>query len=194
MKPLTLVKQLSVLIMLSLFLVPGGGIAAEKPRYQRTVEKYQIPDVTLINQSRQKIKLLELLETDKPILLDFIYGTCTTICPILSAGFSNMQRKLGEKSEQIQLISFTIDPEYDTPEVLAEYLEKYQSKPGWDFFTGTREDIDKVMHAFDAFVPDKMSHYPIMFLRAPDSDEWVRIYGLIGTAELMREYQQLLQH
>ena len=47
--------------------------------------------------------------------------------------------------------------------------------------------------AFDAYVPDKMSHRPVMFLRAPDTEEWVRIYGLVSTRELMEEYQKLLE-
>ena len=166
------------------------GEAKEK-RYQRTEVAYAVPDVVLINQDREKVRLVELLSSGKPVLLDFIYGTCTTICPILSAGYSNMQRKLGDDPEQVQLVSISIDPEHDTPAVMTEYLERYQAKPGWDFLTGSREDIDKVMHAFDAYVQDKMSHYPLTLIRAPGGDYWVRIYGLVGTRELMEEYEGL---
>lgn len=166
---------------------------AKEKRYQRTEEVYKVPDVVLVNQDREKVRLVELLDSGKPVLLDFIYGTCTTICPILSAGYSNMQRKLGDNPEQIQLVSISIDPEHDTPAVMTEYLERYQAKPGWDFLTGSRKDIDKVMHAFDAYVQDKMSHYPLTLIQAPGGDYWVRIYGLVGTAELMQEYQDLYE-
>jgi protein SCO1/2 len=104
----------------------------------------------------------------------------------------SLQRKLAPDQEKVQLVSISIDPEYDTPEVMTEYLEKYQAKPGWMFLTGTRKDIDKVMRAFDAYVPNKMAHYPITFLHAPSADRWVRIYGLIGTSDLMKEYQGLV--
>jgi len=186
-------SSLALLVFFSLLLAalaPGRAQAAER-RYKRTVEKYVVPDVTLINQNREKIKLAEILNADKAVLLDFIYGTCTTICPVLSAGFSNMQRKLGADSDKVQMISISIDPEYDTPEVMAEYLARYRAKPGWMYLTGAREDINQVMHAFDAYVQDKMSHYPITFLRAPGDTHWVRIYGLIGTKDLLKEYEQL---
>lgn len=165
---------------------------AESKRYQRSEEKYVIPDVTLISQDRKKVRLVELLDPGKPVLVDFIYGTCTTICPILSAGYSSLQRKLGDDADKVLLVSISIDPEYDTPEVMSEYLKRYQAKPGWLFLTGTREDIDKTMRAFDAYVPNKMAHYPITFMRGPGRDHWLRIYGLIGTSDLMKEYQGLL--
>lgn len=186
-------KTLIALLVTGLLLssLAAVDVSAKEKRYKRTEEVYTVPDVVLVNQDREKVRLVELLNSDKPVFLDFIYGTCTTICPILSAGYSNMQRKLGDNSEQVQLVSVSIDPEYDTPAVMTEYLERYQAKPGWDFLTGSREDIDKVMHAFDAYVQDKMSHYPLTLIRSPEGDRWVRVYGLIGTSELMQEYEVL---
>ena len=103
-----------------------------------------------------------------------------------------MQKKLGSDAANVQMVSISIDPEYDTPEVMAEYLARYRAKPGWMYLTGTRENIDKAMRAFDAYVPNKMTHYPLTLLRAPGGDSWVRIYGLIGTADLLDEYRKLL--
>lgn len=134
----------------------------------------------------------DFLNSDKPVVLDFIFGTCTTICPVLSAGFSNMQKKLGPEVENVRLVSISIDPEYDTPEVMRKYLERYKAKPGWDFFTGTRENIDAAMRAFDAYTPNKMSHFPITFLWLPGNEKWVRIYGMISTKDLMNEYSLLI--
>jgi protein SCO1/2 len=76
---------------------------------------------------------------------------------------------------------------------MKKYLKNYRAKPGWDFLTGSRGDIDSVMRAFNAYVPDKMSHYPIMFMRGPGSEQWVRIYGLIGTADFIREYKLVVK-
>lgn len=161
--------------------------------YRRTVETYTVPDVTLVNQDRKKVKLRDLLRSEQPVMLDFIYGTCTTICPVLSAGYVSLQRRLGPDTAGVRMISVSIDPEHDTPAVMKEYLKRYSAKPGWDFLTGSRDDIDRVMRAFDAYVPNKMSHYPIVLLRRPGTDQWVRIYGLISTSELYREYQGLVK-
>jgi protein SCO1/2 len=180
-----------LVISMVLIIFVATNAVAEQKRYKRTEETYVVPDVVLINQDREKIHLVELLNSDKPVLVDFIYGTCTTICPILSAGYSNLQRKLAPDPEQVRLISISIDPEYDTPEVMTEYLARYQAKPGWDYLTGSREDIEKVMHAFDAYVQDKMSHFPLTLIRTPGGNKWIRIYGLVGTSELMKEYAAL---
>jgi protein SCO1/2 len=169
----------------------GPAFSASNPGYRRTVEKYTVPDVTLVNQDGKKVKLLSLINSGKPVMLDFIYGTCTTICPVLSAGFTNLQNKFGKDSSKVQLISVTIDPEYDTPAIMKDYLKRFRAKPGWDFLTGSREDIDRVMRAFDAYVPNKMSHYPLTLLKAPGSDQWIRIYGMVGMSVLMTEYKEL---
>jgi protein SCO1/2 len=179
--------------LLALIVLLGTGVAASADtRYQRTVENYTIPDVVLVDQQGKKVRLRELLDVDKAVLVDFVYATCTTICPVLSAGFSSFQRRLGDEASAPHLISITIDPEHDTPELMAAYLGRYRAKPGWDFLTGTREDIDLVMHAFDAYIANKMDHYPITFLKGPGKSEWVRIYGLLGTADLIKEYRALL--
>jgi len=178
-------------IILIFVFFTGQALGESKPKYKRSVEKYTVPDVTLVNQDGKKVKLHTLINSGKPVMLDFIYGTCTTICPVLSAGFTNLQNKLGQDAAKVQLISVTIDPEYDTPAVMKDYLKRFRAKPGWDFLTGSRENIDRVMRAFNAYVPNKMAHYPLTLLKAPNSDQWVRIYGMVGMSVLMTEYKEL---
>jgi protein SCO1/2 len=165
----------------------GVGWTADSPRFTRTDVTVEAPKVTLIDQDGEKVDFHALLTGDKPVFVDFIFATCTTICPVLSAGYTSIQRKLGDNLDSVALVSITIDPENDGPEELTEYLERYHAKPGWEFLTGTRADIDKVMRAFDAFVPDKMSHRPLLFIRTPSDGTWVRLYGFAGSADLMAE-------
>lgn len=180
----------ALLFALTAALTPLAAADAAEERYTRTVEDYTAPDVTLVDQTGRPVRLREIVAGPSTVILDFIYGTCTTICPILSAGFASLQRRLGDEAEAIRLVSVSIDPEHDTPEIMARYLERYRARPGWDFLTGSREDIDSVMRAFKAYVPNKMAHFPVTFLRQRDG-RWVRIYGLIGTAELLAEYRRV---
>lgn len=182
--------QISSLVVIFLFvcIIPISPTHAADIRYKRSIEKYNIPDVVLINQDGKKVRLQSLLNSDVPVIVDFIYGTCTTICPVLSAGFVNLQRKLDADNQKVRLISITIDPENDSPKVMKEYLKRYRAKPGWDFLTGSRADIDTVMRAFNAYIPDKMSHYPLNMIRMPKGGNWVRLFGLMSTKEFMNEY------
>jgi len=182
-------KPISMLlvILLSLTAFAAGVARADGPKYKRTVESYIVPDVVLVDQDGGRVTLRKLLDSDKPVIVEFIFGTCTTICPILSAGYANLQRNLGADTRKVLLVSVTIDPENDTPRVMSEYLKRYKAKPGWDFLTGTRADIDEVMRAFNAYVPNKMSHRPLTFIRATEDGRWVRINGLMSTSEFMEE-------
>lgn len=181
----------AMLLAALLFQLPGGAAAAAKP-YKRSVERYTVPDVVLVNQDGRKVNLRKLLASDKPLIVDFIYATCTTICPVLSAGFTNLQKKLAGSAHQPQLVSITIDPENDTPKIMKAYLQRYRAKPGWDFLTGSRADIDKVMYAFNAYIPDKMSHYPLNLIRSPRDGSWVRLYGIMSSREFLEEYQAVV--
>ena len=188
------VKFFAVVSVLAFILHPqSGSCGSDRPEYKRTVHGYVVPAVTLANQDGKKVNLKTFLKQDKVVIMDFIFGTCTTICPVLSASFVNFQNKLGAEASRVSLVSISIDPEHDTPKVLKKYLSKYRAKPGWDFFTGSREDIDKVMNAFDAYVSDKMQHYPLTFIYSPVQDRWFRIDGLVATSELMEEYHKAKQ-
>jgi protein SCO1 len=178
-------------LMLILFLFIMVNQAMAGPKYQRTIVDYQIPDVTLVNQDGERINLKTFLDTEKPVILDFIYGTCTTICPVLSIGFSHFQKKLGPEADKVRLVSISIDPDNDTPLVMKEYLQRYNAGEGWDFLTGKRDDIISVMRAFDAYVTNKMNHYPLTFLHRPGEKNWIRINQLLSTSDLMTEYELL---
>jgi len=179
-----------IALLVTMTLLPATLFAAEMPRYTRSTHPYSIPDVVLVDENGKRVRLKGLLETDQPVVVDFIYGTCTTICPILSAGYSHLQRKLGDKSASVSLVSITIDPEHDSPAVLKDYLQRYRAKPGWTFLTGSRKDIERVMLAFDAFFRDKMDHQPLTFIRSPEDDHWIRLYGLLSGVDFMNEYKK----
>jgi protein SCO1/2 len=180
---------------MSVFLTMMSGsppvVAADaKQRFTRDEVTVEAPAVTLIDQNGDTVDFKAALTSDRPVFVDFIFATCTTICPVLSAGYTSIQRKLGDDRERVHLISITIDPEHDGPEELTGYLERYRAQSGWDFLTGTRADIDAVMRAFDAYVPDKMSHKPLLFIRSPKDDSWVRLYGFARSSDLMAELER----
>ncbi len=78
-------------------------------------------------------------------IADFIYTTCPGPCPMISSRMSELQKPL-EKTE-VHLVSFSVDPEKDTPAILRSYAERLQADPGrWDFLTGPKSAIYKLSH------------------------------------------------
>jgi protein SCO1/2 len=159
---------------------------------KRSTSVYPIPDVTLIDQDAKKVELKALLNSEKPVMLNFIFATCTTICPVLSAGFAEFRRRLGTDAADVQFVSITIDPEHDTAEVLKKYGERFGAERGWAFLTGKRVDIDRVMKAFGAYVTNKMNHRPVTYMRAPGTETWVKVDGLMGGSDYATEYAKLI--
>jgi protein SCO1/2 len=73
-------------------------------------------------------------------IADFVFTSCPGPCPMISSRMSELQRPL-EKSD-VHLVTFTVDPETDTPEVLRDYAQRLHAKPGrWDFLTGDKGAI-----------------------------------------------------
>ena len=159
----------------------------------RSTASYEVPDVTLVNQDGEKVQLSELLDTDQPVMLNFIFTTYTAICPAMSATFAGVQKELGDDSQKLRMISVSIDPEYDTPERLREYAERFQAGPQWQFLTGDIEDIVAVQKSFDVYRGNKMSHEPTTLLRKSATDPWVRLDGIASATEIVAEYRQLAE-
>lgn len=162
-----------------------------KGSYKKSLHRYTIPNVTLLNQDGKKVNIRSLIDSGKPVIIDFIYTTCNTICPVLSASFTNIRRELGKDADKVQLISISIDPEHDRPEQMKKYLSRFTKGKGWDFLTGSKEDIHRVLQALDAEVPDKMAHEPIYLIHGSHADEWVRIKGLLGKTDLLAELREV---
>jgi protein SCO1/2 len=161
----------------------------QQKSFVRSEHHYVIPDVVLKDQDGKSMPLQEILaDGDKPVMLNFIFTTCTTICPVLSASFSQLQEALGDETDEVQMVSISIDPEYDSPEKLHEYAERFHAGESWTFYTGDLPDIVTVQKAFDVYRGDKMNHPPVSFMRTRPKAPWIRFEGFASIQDLMHEY------
>jgi len=179
------------LVILPLLLSPLH--AETEKQFNSSYKNFDVPEVVLTDQDGREVPLPELLASHEPYAMSFIFTTCTTICPIMSATLAHLRRELGDEARDLQLISVSIDPEYDTPRRLKEYAERYRAGERWTFLTGQLEDIHAVQKTFTGFVSDKMDHWPVYILKSPGSRQWLVIDGLVSGADLAREYRLMMQ-
>jgi protein SCO1/2 len=158
-----------------------------KGDYATKVSTVPTPNVTLLGQDGEEHALVALLDVDKPVMLNFIFTSCTTICPVMTSTFVEVEKLLGSDREQVQMVSISIDPEYDTPGRLAEYAEARGAGEPWTFLTGDLASIRLTQTAFDAYRGNKMNHVPITFLRASGEEPWLRIDGFAAASDNVRE-------
>jgi protein SCO1 len=147
------------------------------PPMTRSTVNYKVPDVTLVRADGARVNFAHELDDGRPVLLNFIYTTCTTICPVMTQTFAEVQKRLGRDAAKVKMVSVSIDPEEDTPARLTEYAKRYQAGAQWAFYTGSAEASIVVQRAFDAYRGDKMNHAPLTFFRSARGQPWVRLDG-----------------
>lgn len=161
---------------------PGGN------HYERSMRSYTIPDVVLVDADARPVRLRELLATEDPVMVNFIFTTCSTICPVMVKVFADVPSRLGAAAKDLRMVSISIDPENDTPAQLKTYAKAMGADKRWSFLTGRVADIANVQRAFGTYSGDKMTHEPLTLIRHAKSTSWLRIDGFANPDELAREY------
>jgi protein SCO1/2 len=103
-----------------------------------------LPDFALVTHRGEPIGLAEL--AGRPFVADFIFTRCAGICPGMTARMAQLQRRL---DPGVRLVSFTVDPEHDTPAALSRYAREAGAGAGWFFVTGARAELYRL--ATDGF-------------------------------------------
>ena len=165
--------------------------AEQEPEFTRSEANYQIPDITLVRKDGQKLSFLKELDDGRPVFLNFIFSSCSAICPMLSHTFSQVQTQLEKDKQKFHLVSVSIDPEHDSPATLTEYAKKFKAGANWDFYTGSQKDSIAIQKAFNAFRGDKMNHASLVFMRSAPGQPWVRLEGLLSSKTLIQEFNNL---
>lgn len=159
---------------------------------KRSNVQVELPKLKVVRVDDKPVMFADEIDDGRPVILNFIYTTCTAICPISSSTFMQLQKKLGKDSSKVHLVSISIDPEQDTPAQLRKYAKKYHAGPGWDHYTGTTEASLAIQGAFNVYRGDKMSHDPVTFVRLAPGKSWLRIDGFATADGLLQDYQSLL--
>ena len=137
------------------------------------------PNVTFTTHQGKSVRFYDDLIKGKIVAVDLIYTTCKYACPLETARLAQVQRLLGDRmGRDVFFYSITIDPDHDTPAVLAEYAEKYRAGPGWLFLTGAKADIELVGRKLGIYAgPDPTNadgHVPYLLVGNQATGQWMR--------------------
>ena len=152
---------------------------------------YRMPEVTVVDTRGRSVRLPGPMDSDMPILVNFIYTTCSTICSTQTATLAELQRQIAARGSKARFVSFTIDPDNDTPQRLAAFARQFSIERDWDFYSGDFKDLVRVQQAFDVYRGSKVSHPPVVLLRRSRDAPWVRVEGFATPSDLLAVYQKL---
>jgi protein SCO1/2 len=158
--------------------------APEKTEVQE-LGHLNIPDVPVIDQDGKPRQFYTDLVKDKVVAVNFVFTTCTTICPPMGANFAKLQKLLGDRSgRDVHLISVSVDPSTDTPERMKAWGQKFGAGPGWTLVTGDRDEITRLLKSLGVYTPSISDHSPLVLLGNDARHQWTRAYGLAAPAKL----------
>jgi protein SCO1/2 len=144
-----------------------------------------LPAVSLIDQHGATVSLASL--KGKPVLIDFVYTSCASTCPLLTEKMAAIAHQLGPAlGADVTIVSITLDPEHDRPAELAKYAKSHDAdENGWIFLTGTPAQIDQVLAQFKLRRTREsdgtITHSIEAFLLGPDGHQ-IRQYSALDVS------------
>jgi protein SCO1/2 len=124
---------------------PPASRAAAQRLHQDGVEWFT--DVAVAAQDGRTYRFYDDLLKGRIIIVNFFYTDCDRLCPLMTENLARVQELLGPRvGKDIFMYSITLQPEHDTPDVLAAYAKTYGVGPGWLFLTGRPDDIELLRH------------------------------------------------
>lgn len=162
------------------------------PGLRRSTADYTLPEAMLVRDDGKRVPLAGELNDGRLVMLNFVFTTCTAICPVTSQVFAETQSRLRGQLERVHMVSISIDPENDTPAQLREYAKRFGAGPQWQHYTGSSAASVAVQKAFATYRGDKMNHQPVTLLRRTAGQPWVRLEGFVSPSELAGEVKALL--
>ena len=167
--------------------------AEAKPKAARvTLHDLQLADV-----DGQTIRFKSEAVGNRIVVVGFIYTSCTTICPVTSAVFADVQQRLiktlGERfGHEVKLITLTVDPATDTSERLKAYAANFGSPVGWLWLTGEKPQVDRVLTGLGAYAADFTRHSGAVLVGDARTGDWMRFYGIPNPTDIVNRVDQLL--
>lgn len=194
-----------ILALLSgwLFLDSGNARAHEENHHKQATQsssaagrastEIKLLDLELIDKTGQSVRFKSEAVGERIVVMNFVYTSCTTICPVTSAIFGQVQARLGEHlGKDVFLVSVTVDPVTDRPARLKTYAQKHGARAGWIWLTGNKFSVDKVLDGLGAYTASYQDHPAMILVGDGRTGQWTRFFGFPSPDQIMTKVDALL--
>ena len=197
------VMMAAMLASAALFAVPLAAAAHDAHHHAAPADtkpkaaRVTLHDIQLVDIDGQAVRFKSEAVGNRIVVVNFIYTSCTTICPVTSAVFADVQerliKKFGEQfGRDVKLITLTVDPATDTPERLKDYAGNFGSPAGWLWLTGDKPQVNRVLAGLGAYAVDFTRHSGTVLIGDGRSSDWMRSYGIPNPSDIVDRVEQLL--
>ena len=188
----------AALLVVAAVSISAVGVSAQAEKETQTdgqaaAARY-FPNLVLRTQHNQPVHLYEDLLKGKVVLINFIFTSCQGVCAPMTANLARTQNYLGEHvGKDVVMISISVDPAVDTPEVLRKYADKFKAKPGWYFLTGDKKNVDWVLYKLGGYVEDKQQHTSVLIIGNEVTGEWLKLSAMATPSDIAGAVAKLLK-
>ena len=158
-----------------------------------------IPNVELTSHEGRKLRFYEDLVRDRVVVVQFFFVHCEGICPLSTGKMLALQEALGARfGRDVYFLSVTLEPERDTPAVLAEHAREIGAAPGWTFLTGAADDIEALRRRLGVFDldpvidADRNQHAGVLVLGNDRKQRWSMKPAGLSTRALLQAIERLI--
>ncbi|GKS69437.1 photosynthetic protein synthase I [Nitrosomonas sp. PY1] len=169
---------LIALIATTLWAQPSEN--SKKPEKINTAHRTHLvlPNIIVLDDQNQEHRFLDLLQS-QVALVNFVFTSCVTICPVLSATMQAIEKQLQDQlGKGVILVSISVDPAKDTPDKLRAYAKKFNAGQYWYWLTGRPSEVNQLLKAFGMPTGRPEDHPPIILVGNVDTDNWLRWIGI----------------
>ena len=133
-------------------------------------------DLKVVTNEGRELRFYSDLLKDKVVLISFFYLDCGTVCPLQNKILAELQNLLGDHLDKnILLLSLTVDPARDTPELIKIYSRAWNARPGRLFLTGSKTNIDWINYKLGGYVEDPTTHKTTYLLGNVKTGHWMTV-------------------
>ena len=164
----------------------AGAVVADAGERVPSAAEVKVMDLALMDQQGLARKFQTDVIGDRMAVLNFVYTSCKTSCPMASAVFGQVQERLGARlGQDVVLVSLSIDPVTDRPSRLLDAADLFHAKPGWSWLTGDKATVDRVLHGLGVYLSNIADHPTMVMIGDGKTGKWVRLLGFPSPDDIM---------
>ena len=156
------------------------------------------PNSVVETHDGRKLRFYDDIVRGKVVVFNMMYSVCTGICPGNTANLLQVQQALGDRlGKDIFMVSMTLQPAFDTPKALNDYVKSYGIKPGWMFLTGDPKEMDVIRRKLGFFNDDPRidadlaNHTGMVRVGNEKLDRWFMLPALSAPGQMARAILQV---
>lgn len=167
-------------------LVLGTALASEAAEPFASTTGVKVLNLGLLDQRGLTRQFQTDVIGDRLAVVNFVYTSCKTSCPMTSAVFGQVQERLGDRlGQDVVLISLSLDPVTDRPDRLLATADLFHAKPGWTWLTGDKSTVDRVLHGLGVYLSNITDHPTMVLIGDGKTGKWVRLLGFPGPDDII---------